>query len=293
VLRSGAVDLCLDDDLVLRVDRGDPGVALDDALECCHLGALVVGTIALAIPPLRAAPVVGVVLRPCPQFGGVAPLLLDASRFPGSDIRLRVTRVIASMSRQHRLRCGFELGRLALEVRAGPAPCFARVARELHAVDGEHLASDQSLTVAQVEDLRENVGDFIAEASDKGGDRRRMWGVIVGQRHEGNVFAAVTLEGAAADDAARVGERRDFKEHGRRIGRGAAVVVAVADVEAAEVEFVLDQVRERVLESAGHKMQGRVHRQELRIGVDVLVTGHRWGIPRGNRMAGYSSGLVV
>lgn len=48
LLRTRAVRLGADDDLMLAIDRRHPGVALDDAFAGGHLRAVVVGAIALA-----------------------------------------------------------------------------------------------------------------------------------------------------------------------------------------------------------------------------------------------------
>ncbi len=47
VLLRLAKSLCRNDDLMLRVHHGNPVVALDDALAGLHLGALIIGDVAL------------------------------------------------------------------------------------------------------------------------------------------------------------------------------------------------------------------------------------------------------
>ena len=61
----------------------------------------------------------------------------------------------------------FELGGLVFKVSAGAALLVAGVAGGFYAIDGEHLAPDQILAVAQVEDLREDAGDVVGQARDK------------------------------------------------------------------------------------------------------------------------------
>ena len=51
-------------------------------------------------------------------------------------------------------------------------------------------------------------------------------------------------------------------------------VVAEARVEAGQVEFVIEQVIQRVLEGAGQQLPCKIDRQEARAGIDVFVAGH-------------------
>ena len=58
---------------------------------------------------------------------------------------------------------------------------------------------------------------------------------VAGQRDEDDVFAAGTLDVAAADDALRVGEQHDLDEHSRRIRCRARGIVAEAGIETGQV----------------------------------------------------------
>lgn len=64
---------------------------------------------------------------------------------------------------------GCRCGGLALGIGPRAALRLGRIGRQLDAVDGEHLAPDQPLPVAEVEDLGEQPGGFVAQARDKGG----------------------------------------------------------------------------------------------------------------------------
>ena len=64
LLAAGAVRLCLDDDMVFGIYGGHAGVALDDAFGCGHLGAFVVGAVALADGALAALAVFLVLAEP-------------------------------------------------------------------------------------------------------------------------------------------------------------------------------------------------------------------------------------
>ena len=64
---------------------------------------------------------------------------------------------------EHGPGCGFKLGRLALKIGACPALRLRCIARQLHAVDGEHFAANQTLLVADEEYLTEDRSDVVAQ----------------------------------------------------------------------------------------------------------------------------------
>jgi hypothetical protein len=117
--------------------------------------------------------------------------------------------------------------------------------------DGKHLAADQALPVAQVEHLGKELGDVVAQAGDEGGDGGEVWRAVAAQGDEGDVFPAGTFYSPAADEALAIGEQDDFEQHPRWVGSGTSEIVLVAGVEAGEVQFVVDQVVERMFEGAG------------------------------------------
>ena len=59
-----------------------------------------------------------------------------------------------------------------------------------------------------------------------------------------------------------------------RIGAGAGQVVLVAGVEAAEIEFAIDEVVQGMFEGAGQELRLQIHGNEARAGVDGFVAGH-------------------
>lgn len=178
------------------------------------------------------------------------------------------------MALEHGLGGGFQFGGLMVEVGAGAALGFAGVAGQLDAVDGEHLAPDQALPVADVEDLAEDAGDVVAERRDKSGEGGEMRLAVTGQGDEGDVFAAGALDVAAADDALGIAEQDDLEQHGGRIGAGAGGVIAEAGIAAAEVDFVVEQVVQRMFESAGDELPLQVNGEKPRASVNVLVARH-------------------
>jgi len=264
--------------VVGAVDRSDPGVALDDPLPGGHLRALVVGAIALAHPAGRPAPILGMRGQPIPQLGRVALEALEAPLFLGAAIWLGGQRIRGAMARHHRRRGGFELRRLPLEVGAGAAAVLGRVAGELHAVDGEHLAPDQPLPIADRHDGGEHVRDGVAQRADEVGDGGEVRGGVAAEGEEGDVLAAEARDPTAADDTVRVRTEHDLEQHGGRIRGRARVVVAEARVEGRQVDRVRQQVVRGVLEGAGQQLLGEIDGQEARAGVDGRVAGHRTGL---------------
>ena len=157
------------------------------------------------------------------------------------------------------------------EVGAGATLGLAGVARQLDAVDGEHLAADQALPVTDEQDVAKQAADLGAQRADETSEGGEVRAAITGQGDEGDVFSAGPFDAATADDAPAVGEEDDLEQHGRRVGAGAGAVVLVAGIEAGEVEFVVDQVIERVFEAAREQLSLQIDGDEARAGVDVFV----------------------
>ena len=140
--------------------------------------------------------------------------------------------------------------------------------------DGEHLAADKPLAVADEQDFLEQRDDLGPQGADKGGKGGKVRGAVAGQRNEGDLLAAGALDGARADDAAAVGEQDNLEQHRRRVGAGAGEIVLVAGIEALEIDLVIDKVVQGVLESAGQKLPLQIDGKKTRAGVNVLVAGH-------------------
>ena len=98
---------------------------------------------------------------------------------------------------------------------------------------------------------------------------------VAGQGDEGDVLAAGALDAAAADNALGVGEQDNLQEHGRRISSSARCIVAEADIEAGEIELVVDQVIHGVFEGAGQELPLQVNSEKSGTGVDVFVARHK------------------
>jgi hypothetical protein len=176
------------------------------------------------------------------------------------------------------LLCGrFQLRRLALKVGARSAAPLRRVARQLHAVDGEHLAPDQPFRIANRQHRPEDARDVVAERTHELRDGGEMGRLVPAERDKRHVLAAGLLDSATANNAVGVGGEDHLEEQRRRIRGGPRRVIAKARIEGREIDRVIEQVIQRVLEGAGEKLPRQVDGQELGIGIDVLVAGHEDG----------------
>jgi hypothetical protein len=175
------------------------------------------------------------------------------------------TRFVArvAMSIEHLLHLRFDLLGLALEFSSGTARRLAGIAGELHPVDGEHLAPDESLGIAQKQHLGKQNGDLVLQLPHKRGNGGEVRDAVARQDHEGYVvasaarmarltwrarlaYAATSLrvlagcrDLAAANDAAGVSKQNHFEQDYRCVGRSAAIVIAKALIRHPQIELVI------------------------------------------------------
>src|SRR3954466_11141640 len=109
------------------------------------------------------------------------------------------------MSAQDLLHRLLHLLRLAHKVLALAALGLARIGRQLHPVDGEHLATDQALTIADQQYLREYSAHRIAQAAYERSQRAVVRLAVPAQCHEQHDVAACPLPYPASS-----------RSHGRR-----------------------------------------------------------------------------
>lgn len=166
------------------------------------------------------------------------------------------------MAREHRLRSRFELVGLTQEIRPRAAALLGGVARQLDAVDGEHLASDQPLTITDREHLGEDLRNLVTERTNETGDRGEVRLAVAGEGDEDGMLAAQAFNAATADDTLRVGEQHELEQRRRRIGRRAGSIIAEACIERGQVDLVFEQVIERMLEGAGQQLALQIERDE-------------------------------
>jgi len=81
-----------------------------------------------------------------------------------------------------------------------------RVARELHAIDGEPLAADQAFPIADREHRREHGRDIRAQRAHEVSDRGEVRLNVPRKGDERHVRLAGPLDRAAADDPLGVGD---------------------------------------------------------------------------------------
>ena len=274
---TGAVRLGANDDLVLAVDRRHPGIALDHPLAGGHLGALVVGAVALADRAPHPSALPGVIGKPAAKLRRIALEALDALGCLRREIGFDRIRIFLAVPLQHRLRRRFEFLGLALEVGARAAAALRRVAGQLHPVDRKHLAPDQALPIADRQHGREHPGDVLSQGAHETGDCREVRARIPAQGNERHLLATRAFDRPAAHDPARVGEEHHLQEHRGRIRRGSGLVVPESRVEVRQIDLVIEQVIQRVFEGAGQQLPRQVDGQEPGAGIDVLVTGHGAG----------------
>jgi hypothetical protein len=206
---------------------------------------------------------------------GVGDVGVDLPRFEALDVGVAVVAGVARLVLfDHTRDGGFDLRGFALEVGAAAALGLGGVAGELHAVDGEHVAADETLAVAHHEHLGEDTGDGLAVIGNEGGNGAVVRLAVTAQRDEDDVVPAGGLDAARADDAAAVGEEHDLEQHAGVVRGGAGQVVPEHRGERREVEFVIDEHVQRMLEGAGKDLLGEVHGDELGLHIDVPVARH-------------------
>ena len=114
---------------MLRIHRGDAGVAVDDAFVGRHLCTLVVGAIAVAEPTRRATAIVAMRREPFAQLLRILRDPRDPRRGLGRDIGLELQRIALSVPLQHRPGGSLQLLGPLRELDARAAPMFRRIAR--------------------------------------------------------------------------------------------------------------------------------------------------------------------
>ena len=135
--------------------------------------------------------------QPLADAPGFAPESFDALDFLGTQRWLRVAGVSLAVALKHRLHGGLHLLRLMLEVGARAAALLGGVGGQLHAIDGEHLAPDQALGVADQQYLLEHFANQVPEARDERSEGGEVRAGVAAQGNEGDVLAAGAFDGPA------------------------------------------------------------------------------------------------
>ena len=164
---------------------------------------------------------------------------------------------------------------LFLQICPGPAPLFGGLGGQLAPVNGEHLLADQSQLVAHHQHLVEEFSDLLMRAGNKLCNGSEVGATVGRDDHEHHIFPTQGFDFATAGDASRVGQQHDLEQDGRIVGRAAVLVIVKAMVKDAQVEFVIDQVMDRVLEGSGQDLliEGDRNHDQLVV-VVIFELGH-------------------
>lgn len=137
---------------------------------------------------------------------------------------------------------------MPLDVCPRATPALRRVARELHAIDGEHLAAEEPLGVADRDHRGEHPRDVLAERAHEVGNRREVRRGVPTQRDERDVVATALFDPPAAHDTVGAPDEHHLEEHRGRGRRSARGIIAKAGIEVREINGVIEQVIDCVLE---------------------------------------------
>ena len=113
---------------------------------------------------------------------------------------------------------------------------------------------DQPLLVAHGKYGSDDPGDVLAPRTYEVRDRRNVWTRVAAQGNEGHVVLTRPRDPPAPDDAMRIRAEDDLQEHTRRIGRRARDIVLIAPIERGQIQFVFEQMMDRVLEGPGQQL---------------------------------------
>jgi hypothetical protein len=136
----------------------------------------------------------------------------------------------------------------------GATAFFAGVGGELDAIDGEHVAANQSLGIAGHQDLAEQGFDLGAEVGHELGNVGMAGLAVTADGDELDVAIARLFNRPAGDQALAVGQQHDLEHDARIVGAGSHFIVLELGVQGLEVEFVIDQVVQREGKAAGDNL---------------------------------------
>lgn len=216
--------------LVFAVDGGDTSVALDDAVRGLHLGALGVGDVALDLLATSSPARIGFRQKALdlPRGGAQLPDLL---LLPFDHLGILLPPVVLTVPAEDSPHRTVDLAPLAVQLLMGAAPFLNGIGRELAAVHGEHLLTDQAQLITHENDLGEEVGDRLGRAGDEVSQGGEVGAGVGRQGPEGDVLPAQPLDAPAAGDAPRVGVDDDLEQQAGIVGRAPVVVVSEVGVE--------------------------------------------------------------
>ena len=158
--------------------------------------------------------------------------------------------IFLPMLGQHAADGTLHLSGLLIQLGSCAAPLPQGIGRQLAAIDGEHFPADELHVVADQQHFQKQWRNFLGHGRDEIGNGREVGLAIGRQRHEHHILMAAALDLAARSDAARIGEQDDLEQNGRMPGWRTACIVMVTIIEDRQIEFVVDEMVERMLERA-------------------------------------------
>lgn len=205
VLLTAAEGFGGDHHLVLAIDGGDAVVALNHAVTGLHLGAVVVGDVALD----HVAAAAGLLFVVRQEFldlvaGGQQRLDLLLLALPDRFVS-RPFFVLITVLLEHVAHRAIDLAGLLLQIGPGAAPLLRSVRGHLAAIDGEHFFADQPQLIADQQHLAKKRGDFLMAAGDEIGDGGEVRTAVGGNGHEDDILTAQRFDLAAAGETPGVG----------------------------------------------------------------------------------------
>jgi len=262
---------------MLGIDGGHAGVALNHAVAGRHLGALIVGDVALDFLAAAADPFFVLDQKVLDlAAGGLQRLDLLLFALPPRRLRGLPT-IFFAVPLEQKAHRPVDLLCFLPQVLFGPAPLLGSVRGHLAAVDGKHLPAQQAHFAADQQHLAEQGGDLLGRVRNEGGNGGEVGPAVGRERHEDHVLATECFDLAATGDPPRIGQQHDLQQNRRIIGRATCFIVLELGVEDAQVEFVVDQEVDGVLEGAGENLVLKSHRQQH--GLIVIVIDKAGHVP--------------
>ena len=186
--------------------------------------------------------------------------------------------VLRPVPGEHGGRHDFRFCRPRCQLGPCPAAVLRRIARQLHPVDREHGAPNQSLPVAHGQHGGEDRRDRGIGSTDEVRNGREVRARVPAEGDERHVFLAGPRNRPTAHDPARVGTEHDREQHGGRIRTRPSDVISEPGVEARQVQLMSHQMMHRVLDRAGVQLRRQIDGEQPGIGVDGLVARHGTGL---------------
>ena len=187
-----------------------------------HLGAFVVGQVALERLPLLARFVV-ILLQPFPDLLGFLLQRFHVLLFLGLGFHAGFAGVHLPMPPDDLSDNFLHLLFLMLQLLFGPAPFLRGVRRHLAAIHREHLFTDQPHRITDHQHFQKEMDYLPVQAGNKSGDGGEVGPGVSRQRHEDNFLVAALGDLPAGSNPSGLGIQNDLQQDGWIIRAGAPV----------------------------------------------------------------------